>query len=413
MNDLTKKLSDKEKQEIKDKFIISRCQLYTKFPFFGRLVMYLDPVLTDEMETAAVEPNGRLLLNPTFVQKLDIPELMFVLCHETMHLVTRTHMRTPVNGNHFVMNLASDCVINYMLHQAGIPFPAVEKIKPIFGGEWAKYDGWFTEPVYFDLLKEHQENCPHCSGEDKEGSKKGKGKGKSKKGSGGDKGDIHGTGWWYDDSASRGGVCSEKEKQKWIQRVAAAAAAAKMAGKLPGNLEMFVTDLLHPKVNWRQELKFRVRSTIKPSWTWRKIGRRTAGGVRTPGKNLDKPSAVVYCDTSGSISDDELRRYLSEVGGIVRACGAEVRLLLGDAVIYYDGEVDLEALKKLPVQRGGTDFRVVFEKLEKGEQTKILIGFTDLCGPFPDASPDFPVVWCVRNTVESQPPFGKIIVIKD
>ena len=185
---------------------------------------------------------------------------------------------------------------------------------------------------------------------------------------------------------------------------------------MPGNLEAFVTTLLKPKQDWRKYLRHTASTYLKGNWTWKQISRRTSGQVRTPGREKNLPTAVIYIDTSGSISNDDLTRFLSETAEIIRLGGGKCRLLLGDAEIYYDGNVTTSDIAStLPVQRGGTDFRVLFEKIaESKTRPSILVGFTDLCGPFPDELPGFKTVWCVPGGSwehKGQAPFGDVIKV--
>lgn len=401
-------------KDIKDKLIFARLHLFTHHPFFANLAMYLKPVINNVVPTAAVDAKGNLYLNEEFIRSLNHEAMVFVVVHEVMHLVTMTHDRLPSGGNMPLFNIASDIVINKAIVDANIPLPNPDMIKPLHSKyikEFAKYDGWFTEPVYYDLLKE-VEKMPQGSGGDGEGCPTG--------GSTGDKDkDGEFKGYWWDGSGGSTAEerVTEEQKAQWKQRAASAAAAAKAAGKFPGSIEAFVTTLLKPKNDWRKYLRNVSASYLKGNWTWKQISRRTSGQIRTPGREKTLPTAVCYIDTSGSINDKELTRFLSEVAEIIKLGGGKCRLLLGDAEIYYDGDVSLHDIAtKLPVQRGGTDFKVVFEKIKEHKtRPAIFIGFSDLCGPFPAEKPPFKVIWCVPESswsYKGQAPFGQVIEVK-
>jgi len=52
--------------------------------------------------------------------------------------------------------------------------------------------------------------------------------------------------------------------------------------------------------------------------------------------------------------------------------------------------------------RGGTDFRPVFEHVDKEPiQPACLIYLTDLEGPYPTVPPDFPVLWVCSTDKEA------------
>jgi predicted metal-dependent peptidase len=407
-----------------DKEIKARIELYRRHPFFATLAQHLEVVETKAIPTAAVTWNNSLLINPDFAKKLDHKGMVFVNAHEVMHIVTACFDRRPPGADNIVWNQANDIRINQMIHyDSEMEVPDPEVIKPLgIGPDFEKYkdNQWQTELIYRDLMQNRPEesNCPFCGkgeneGEDEgsEGGGQGSGEDNSDCPFHGDDCDNHGhstgsdadgdyEGYWWDDSAERikKDKPTEQQKEEWRKRISSAAAKAKSAGQLPGGLEAFVTDILHPKHDWRQVLLNSVRSSLKGRWTWRKTGRRTAGIVRTPGRDPKPPEALIYIDTSGSMSDDELRRAIAEIAEILRLTGGKGRLLLGDAEIYYDGEIDIGSLTNLPIQRGGTDFRPVFDKIAEGTTPKIFVGFSDLCGPFPENAPDYPVIWCVPKS---------------
>lgn len=433
-------------QEIEDKIIKARVRLYMQFPFFAILAQHLHPVGSNALPTVGVTIDGTMYVNPTFGDKANEDDWVFILAHEVMHLVTLTHQRMPMGAIHVVWNQASDCVINEIIVEAGIALPREELIKPIYGGKYEKYKEWIAEAIYRDLIK-NMDDCPMCKSQNKKGQQQAGESGNEQSGGAGDtedqdSGDESGGGgkcpihdpstdhqcpvsggsgegdteWWDGTGSACGeGDITHEQMEEWKGRAVSAAAAARSEGRMPGCLEKFVTDLLKPKKDWRRELRIAAWTMLKGKWTWKKIGRRTAGiGVRTPGRNPKPPLAAVYIDTSGSMSDEECRRNLSETAEIIRQGGGRGRLLLGDSEIYYDGEVNVSELGNLPVQRGGTDFRVLFDKFRTGEQPKILIGFTDCCGPFPATPPDFPVIWCRPKdaSYKQDPPWGKLIEVE-
>ena len=420
--------------DTKDKVICGRVSLYTDHPFLAVLAQWLVPLKNWQVPTAGVTGDAKFYLNPAFGALCNNRDMLFVVAHETMHLVTATNARMPSGAMHMMWNIASDIAINYLIinkeHGMGINPPRDEVCKPLYGGEFEEYWGWTTEDIYYDLLKQAS-NCPACKANMKgqpepgEGDEEGEGQGEE-----GEEGQCQGHGlpsqgkhkkncpfkdYWWDGSGS---TCeeegmTEEQRAEWKQRVASAAAEARQAGKLPGALGNFVHDVLQPKRNWRRELRMATSHALRKRYDWKKCNRRTAGRVRTPGRSPYMPEAVIYMDTSGSMSDEDLHDAINEMAGILKLTGGEGTLILGDCDVYYCDRIDLNALKRLPVQRGGTDFRPVFEKIEEEKiKPAIFIGFTDLEGPFPSQSPSFPVVWCRPKGYKSDAPFGKIIDVE-
>jgi predicted metal-dependent peptidase len=437
---------------IKHKIVQARLQLYRSNPFFMMLALYFNPKPVDWLPTAAVDGKGNFYINEEFAAKLSVKDMMFVIAHEVMHIVTQTCGRMPPRGNPLLFNVAADAVINYMLCHpdpmigAGIPMLNTEILVPIFGHhpqnvidklpvmkddqgneiphtDWAKYDGWIAEDIYIDLLKTlPSDKVENLQGGEDNFSRAGNGEGQSPF-----------EGWWWDDTPERSGRgkqepegessdgpidtgMSEEDRMQWATRVAAAAIGAKAAGKLPGVLSTFVTDILKPKHNWKNEVRRYASRALRKRYDWKRISRRTAGIVRTPGKSPYAPSAVLYMDTSGSMSDKDLIQCISEMHEIIRLCEGKCWLILGDCQIYWNGDVNQKAIKSLPVQRGGTDFRPIFKCIEESGRPKpnLFIGFTDCEGPFPDDAPDFPVIWCRPKSSYKlpDPPWGKVIDIE-
>ena len=408
----------------------ARYQMHGKHPFFAQIATHLHPVKCEFIPTAGVDANGTLYVNEKFLDKLNDSDVFWLLAHEAMHIVTMTHGRMPEGANKMVFNIASDASINMLItDDAGIPIINPSICKPIYGGQWTKYRGATTEAIYYDIMQD-PEKMLGMSLDDLEGMNGDCGEGAS---SGGiNRGSLKGQ--WWDDSASRvgkpgqpkqdaqGGIESanggmtEEQKAQWKQRIASAKAAAKAAGKLSGALEEYLTDILAAKKDWRNELRMMAKTALRQRWTWKIPGRRNHQ-IRMPGKERGVPTAICYIDTSGSQSDADIQRCLSETAAIFKMCGGKGHLILGDSVIYFSGDMDVQKLSHLPeVRRGGTNFCVLFKHIEETfkKEPAILVGFTDLCGPFPEAPPSYPVIWCVPDNGGSwkgKAPWGRVIEV--
>jgi predicted metal-dependent peptidase len=78
-----------EKRALVDRVAALRTGLTMWAPFFGHLLLKMDPVVAGpnhHVKTAAVTRDRRLYLNHTFCSQLSDAELLFVMCHEVMHL---------------------------------------------------------------------------------------------------------------------------------------------------------------------------------------------------------------------------------------------------------------------------------------------------------------------------------------
>lgn len=417
----------------KKKISKARYTLHQTQPFFAQIVQYLKPQPCKFLPTMGVDANSNLYVNEAFLDSLSDADTLWVLAHEAMHIVTMTSGRFPEGGDQLVFNIASDCSINMLItDDAGIRIIDEKIAKPIYGGHWTKYKGATTEAIYYDILKDPQKNLGmsleqlHQQNGDGGDGDEGSSSGGVRQG--------HLKGKWWDDSAAKlgkkgqsqgmdangnaqgqGGM-TEEQKAQWKQRIASAAAAAKAAGNMPGAIQEYVTTILEAKKDWRRELRSLAMTALRSRWTWKVPGRRSGAAIRTPGKERGVPTAICYIDTSGSQSDMDIQRCLSETAKIFKICGGKGHLILGDSEIYFSGEMDAKNLANLPeVQRGGTDFRVLFDHIEETMKKKpsLLVGFTDGVGPFPDKAPSYPVIFCIpkSGSGHQDPPWGKIIFV--
>jgi len=394
-----KKITGKRKllpkgDPLRNKIVIARRTMLEKFPFFGNIAMWLEPNETDEVPTLAVTHDRKLLINREFCEKASEKDMILYISHEAMHLVLESTSRFPTGGISELWNFATDYAINYLLINkdkgAGMDPPSGCKLLYDPG----KYGGKSAEAIYYDLIQEAKKHPCSCSG-----------KGKSKKGEGNSTG--KGCDHWHDDSGTRCAGATEDEKEVWKRIIQTSAEAARQAGNLPGALDEFVTELYQPRKNWRRELQYYVSTYCKQRYDWKVRNRRTISqNIITPGKSPYLPQGIVGIDTSGSMSDEDIRKCIIEHAGILSVAGGEGTLGLFDAVLYYYGDVDLNSLKRLPVQRGGTDFRPLFQKIEdEGKKPAYLVLFTDLWGPFPEKAPEYPVIICRTQGSDAEPPW--------
>jgi predicted metal-dependent peptidase len=112
---------------------------------------------------------------------------------------------------------------------------------------------------------------------------------------------------------------------------------------------------------------------------------------------------VVALDTSGSIADEEMREFVSEIDAIKGQISARVSLLACDERISEDSPWVAESWEALILPQrfvggGGTRFTPVFEWIEQQERRPdLLVYFTDAAGEFPALEPDYPVLWLVKG----------------
>ncbi|MHA2503331.1 MAG: vWA domain-containing protein [Candidatus Kariarchaeaceae archaeon] len=184
-------------------------------------------------------------------------------------------------------------------------------------------------------------------------------------------------------------------------------------GSLPEGLDRFLSERLTPSVDWKTTLSRYLQKIITHDLSWSRPNRRLLGqGYHLPGPLKENTSVVLGVDTSGSIEEEQLSRFLSEIQSILESVtNVKLTLIDCDAEIHQIREYETGEPLKVHTFRGGggTDFRPVFEKLPELE-VDALIYITDGRGIFPQTSPDIPVIWAL--TEDTQVPFGNIVYLR-
>jgi predicted metal-dependent peptidase len=302
---------------------------------------------TDQLPTAAT--NGRdVMYNPTFIEELSDKELVFVVLHEALHKVMQhmTLWSKLWKENPMLANMAADYVVNWTIKEAD-PNDYITEM-PEMALYDVKYANMSTKQVY-DLLKKEGD-----SGEGKEGH------------------DHHD---W--EGAEKLTDAEVKEVQKQIDQ--ALRQGEIIRGKMAGNQSRAIQELLEPKIDWREQLREFVTSVCKnkDKTSWKRPSRRFIG------QDIYMPSMigeavgriVVGIDTSGSIGQQELNEFLTEVKGICDEVTPEaIDLLYWDTAvagheIYNQGDYDGLAQTTKPVGGGGTHVGCVNEYIKDKRMT--------------------------------------------
>ena len=395
------------------------------FALWSGILMVGRTSVVDNMPTACT--NGRdEKYGRKFVADLKDNELNFVVLHENLHKAFRhlTTWKKLHDENHSLANAACDYVINLKLKDLdpsekviAMPrFKDGEMKGKIMGLVDEKYRGMHAKQV-FDLLKEEQ--------------KKGKGNPCDDGDSGGIPTDGDGNGEGFDehdwDGAKEMTDVEKKELEREIDQAIRQGVMAhqKIAGTNAGGLDRDLLDLLEPKVNWREMLREFVKSTChaKDTSSWRRVNRRFLSmGTYMPSLIGEKVGhLVIAVDTSGSVGQEELSEFLTEVRGIAE----EVKPSQVD-LIYWDSEVaaheeytenmvsDIINSTK-PKGGGGTSPSCVSEYLKaKAIEPECIIVLTDgYVGSDWGSDWTAPVLWAIVGGNDVIAPNGKTVHVKE
>jgi len=377
----------------------ARTQMLFKSPFFAFLALNLEVVESKEMQTCATD--GRhLFYSPDFVKQTfdkNKESVYGLILHEVMHAALG-HMWRRGTRNNMIWNIACDYAVNWIVTQNGFVIPE----DGLLDSKWADMS---SEQIYAELYKHAQSN----SNEVGNGSGDGSGDKKSKEGTGEQKWGSHEK--WGETSQS---PAEQKEMEnKWKQVLSQAVQNAKARGNMPLGMERLVNELLFPKMNWREAL-MKYLTPDNSDYTLTPMNKKLLPQeiIAPSMKEESLKDIVISIDTSGSIDNEDLKVFMSELNGILRsfrnvsgyvtACDADVH-----DFFEFDSNNDVASMKVHG--GGGTDFRPVFNRIkEKWLTPACVVFFTDGDGTFPPEAdyPDYPVLWVIKNSQKTEASFG-------
>lgn len=372
---------------------IARIALLLKQPFFGTLAMRLRLIEVDEktaekMATAAVD-GRRMWYNPKFIESLDKDENMFLVGHEVLHCVFN-HLCRRFDRDPKLYNMAADYVINATLVEAGFKMPKI-------GLYDEKFLNWTTEDVYDYLIKNNVQAKPtldvHAGDPGYPGDEEGEGEGKGE------------------------GISDEERKKMEDEWKDAIIQAAQQAGDLPAGIQRLIKDVTEPQMDWKQILQMHLQSLVRTDYTFMRPNKRTFGmGITMPSMDMDDMVKVcVAVDTSGSVTEEMLRDFLSEIKGVMDAfSGYEIHIACFDTEVYnYQCFTSEDDLMTYEIKGGGgTDFMAWWRWAEEQDwlsEVKKCLFFTDGY-PFGEWGIDDLVdtLWIVHGSY-NEGPFGTTI----
>lgn len=212
-------------------------------------------------------------------------------------------------------------------------------------------------------------------------------------------------------------------RQYWKQALQRARAAERlrcqrtgMQGSIPDWLDREIDTLSTAELDWRTMLwRFVVRTPcdyvgFDRRFLWQ--------GLYLDALDGEALRVHVAVDTSGSIGEEQLTAFLSEIDAMVRSYPhIECWLSCIDAALHGPHKVEGDILA-MPVKGGGgTDFRPFFEMIEQDNDPSqtICVFLTDGFGNFPRKAPDLPVLWVLTTDgLDAEEfPFGEVVRLTD
>jgi predicted metal-dependent peptidase len=345
-------------------------ELMLKEPYYGFFLIMLNKLWDSKrVPTAGVSKNGinyQLAINPEFWESLSEEHRLGLLKHELLHIAFG-HLTTFFKfTDKRLANVAMDMEINQYIDKEYLPEGGID----IDNYTDIQLDRKAGARYYYDKLKQLQDE-------------------KDKNGTSGDSDmdklleDIangntpdHSTWEEFEDLTEAEQKLIEKQLQKVLSD--AKEQTVKKRGTVPGEIEgvILVEEIVPPKFDWRGFIRrfTGVSTKVYTKKIRRKENRRFSDN---PGLKVKmRQHMLLAIDTSGSVSDDELREFMSEIYHIYK-CGVDITIIQCDTSIRsiepYTGQFEMKAYG-----RGGTEFDPVLEYFNENlRKYTSLVYFTD------------------------------------
>jgi len=333
-------------------------------PFYGLFLIGINKKYTESIPTAGVSKNNigmQLTINPQFYFELTEDHRYGLIKHELLHIAFGHLLTRDLYGDKKLFNIAADLEINQYIASSKLPegglllssFPELDL--PVKAGtdkyyellQQAKQDG--TSPSLDNLMNQMDGNSCYCH-----------------------------SGWDdFDDLPESDKKLIQKQIEHQLKE--SAEQTIKKQGNIPGELADLIRRLTHvdpPKFDWKAYLRRFIgnSSIVYTKKLRRKYNKRYAAN---PGLKIKfKNHICVGVDTSGSVNNDELREFFSELTHMHKT-GHQITVVQCDTHITSIKEFKPNQDWKIH-GRGGTSFQPVIDHYnEKKGYYTALIYLTD------------------------------------
>lgn len=365
--------------------------LMMKESFYGFFLLNLNKEFSTSLPTAGVGLNGinqMLYINPEFWDSLSENHKLGLLKHELLHICFFHLTMRNKFADKKLFNIAADLEINQYIDSDWLPEGGITMASfPTLTLD-AKAG---TNYYYKKLLDNYNSNNPDPGlkglmqsqgSQDSQGSLL--------------DGDLHPT-WKEFDKLSD---TEKKLIQNQIEHTLKESATqiTKSRGTIPGELKDMINELFKVQeevFNWKAYFRRKLgcSTEIYTKKSRRKMSKRFEDNAGI--KIKQKHHILVAVDTSGSVSNNELMEFFSEIHHIYKA-GSKVTIIECDTKINdiydYSGK-----FKGSVVGRGGTDFTPPVEYYNKNKHKyTTLVFFTDGYAPI-ECKPHKQMMWVISS----------------
>jgi len=346
-------------QKIVDKVSKACKSLMFKEPFYGLFLVGMNKKYRNDLPTAGVSKNGmgvQLAINPEFFDGLNEKQQIGLLKHEILHVSFGHLLIRDKFDDMRLFNVAADIEINQYidsdyLPEGGLTLETFSELNlPTRAGtkvyydllKGAQQDG--TSPTLDNILGNMDGASPYC----------------------------HPTWDEFEELSEADKKLVQKQIEHQLKETAEA--TEKRCGSIPGELAEIIrklNEIEQPAFPWKQYLRRFVgnSSIIYTKKLRRKYNKRYTG---SPGLKIKyKNHICVGVDTSGSVSNDELKEFMNELTHMHKT-GHKITVVQCDTSI--NSVEEFNPRKDWEIKgRGGTSFQPVIDHYnEKGHYTALI-----------------------------------------
>ena len=344
--------------------------LMLKEPYYGFFLIMLNKLWSKSLPTAGVSKqniNFQLAINPEFWESLSEEHRLGLLKHELLHIAFNHLTTFSMFKDKKLANVAMDMEINQYiskdwLPEGGIDIDTYDDTLNLKRREGSRY--YYNELKKLQDKKE-QDGSSGCDQMDKLLDAIDNGQTPD-----------HSTWEEFEDMPEAEKKLIEKQLQKVLTD--AKEQTIKKQGTVPGEIEgqIIIEEIIPPKFDWRGFIRrfTGVSTKVFTKKIRRKENRRFSDN---PGLKVKmRQHMLLGMDTSGSVSDSEIKEFMNEIHHIYK-CGVDITIVQCDTQIKsvepYKGDPGIVVRG-----RGGTYFDPVIEYFNANlRKYTSLVYFTD------------------------------------
>lgn len=377
--------------------------------FLTTILFSLKTKLVEGFPALAGVDGINLFIEPNAFLELNDKERMGLLAHEAWHVAFK-HMLRVGHRDPELWNIAGDYVINNMLDTAGFVLPEGGLINH-------DYDNMSTEQVYTLLVEDvKKKGKPNLNLVDLMAPAAPNGNDSGEKGENGDSPRSE-----IDDAIQEAqALANEQALERKIDdilvkaQVAQQQSGSKMAGSIPGEIEVTLEELLNPTLPWHVILFNLISDLDKEDYTMRRPNKRFWPDFHLPSPLSESlMELTIAVDCSGSVSDQDFAAFMTEIQSIKDTLNPKkIEVVSFDTKIQnvHDLYKDDSVLDLTFTGRGGTSFSPVIKRAKENPPNALII-FSDMyCSVIPkEEEPPCPVFWISVLNKNATVEFGQLI----